>query len=489
MAFLKPQSPLKDNQSGNYFYPLTTTDQVILENGSRLNTILKHNVKVNATLSSENWLGSTPPFTQSITVDDFNDTDTEVKVNINYTGSTNTDAAYNMAASCITYAKKNGKTITFYCIKKKPNVDLPIEMESYSGETLASVGSVKLPELINPATSSDILEGKEVIDKDGYILTGTVPDSGDVSFTMDGLDVKSVEIPEGFTTGGVISLDDTIENETILQANLLEDALIALEKKALGDLNFTVTAYLTEEELLADTPKDNTIGIITDREITEWYLSAENPYTPTIVDTVEDYSEHEGKVWIVTGISSIASFNLLYRNGMKVYPLSAKQCIDGVFTDVEVKSYQNGEWIDWRLYFYNLGKLYSDTTGKITIVKKGISANKNTRSTPIVEYNTDNIKITVGNKSYHDGGIIHFNYKIDLTPYNKLVFEGSVGGGQQVSGVFIWSSIGTYTDSNTVGKLRASGYIDTSAMNGEYYIGFGIYGNDGYVTCKKLYLE
>ena len=39
MAYLKPQSPLKDN-NGDYIYPLTTADQIILENGSRLNSVL-----------------------------------------------------------------------------------------------------------------------------------------------------------------------------------------------------------------------------------------------------------------------------------------------------------------------------------------------------------------------------------------------------------------------------------------------------------------
>lgn len=39
MAYLKPQSPLQ-HKDGDYFYPLTTADQVIMEDGSRLNAIL-----------------------------------------------------------------------------------------------------------------------------------------------------------------------------------------------------------------------------------------------------------------------------------------------------------------------------------------------------------------------------------------------------------------------------------------------------------------
>lgn len=39
MAYLKPQSPLKD-VDGDHIYPLTTVDQVILEDGRRLSAVL-----------------------------------------------------------------------------------------------------------------------------------------------------------------------------------------------------------------------------------------------------------------------------------------------------------------------------------------------------------------------------------------------------------------------------------------------------------------
>jgi hypothetical protein len=38
MAYLKPQSPLNDAQ-GNYIYPLTTVDQIIMEDGRRLSSV------------------------------------------------------------------------------------------------------------------------------------------------------------------------------------------------------------------------------------------------------------------------------------------------------------------------------------------------------------------------------------------------------------------------------------------------------------------
>lgn len=41
MAYLKPQSPLQ-HKDGDYFYPLTTADQVIMEDGSRLSAVLSN---------------------------------------------------------------------------------------------------------------------------------------------------------------------------------------------------------------------------------------------------------------------------------------------------------------------------------------------------------------------------------------------------------------------------------------------------------------
>ena len=38
--YLKPQSPLKD-VDGDYIYPLTTVDQVVMKDGTRLNAAIK----------------------------------------------------------------------------------------------------------------------------------------------------------------------------------------------------------------------------------------------------------------------------------------------------------------------------------------------------------------------------------------------------------------------------------------------------------------
>lgn len=137
MAYLKPQSPLQ-HKDGDYFYPLTTVDQVVMEDGSRLNSVFKHTVKTNATLLVSNWTDEAP-YTQTIILDDNIDTELNIDVNITYSGVKETDDTLNNAAGCLTYIKKDGNNIIFYCLKKKPEIDIPIEIEGTCTNSIASV--------------------------------------------------------------------------------------------------------------------------------------------------------------------------------------------------------------------------------------------------------------------------------------------------------------------------------------------------------------
>lgn len=110
-------------------------------------------------------------------------------------------------------------------------------------------------------------------------------------------------------------------------------------------------------------PKENTIWVETDVDITSWIFSATEPA-----------AAEEGMVWIITGTSSQIEFNALKKNGIQVYPLSAKQYVGGAWVDKTAKSYQGGEWIEWiphgLLYRYGYDNL--TITGGIKIVE-GIS--------------------------------------------------------------------------------------------------------------------
>lgn len=81
--------------------------------------------------------------------------------------------------------------------------------------------NVELPSLKNKAQASDLLINKELLDDNGVVVTGTMPNNGKISFTMDGINVKSVSVPKGYTSGGTVSLTNDIDNEVTTQTDLI----------------------------------------------------------------------------------------------------------------------------------------------------------------------------------------------------------------------------------------------------------------------------
>jgi hypothetical protein len=59
----------------------------------------------------------------------------------------------------------------------------------------AGGGGVELPELTNPAATSDILSGKEAIDENGKVLTGTIATKTSSNLTASG---ATVTVPSGY---------------------------------------------------------------------------------------------------------------------------------------------------------------------------------------------------------------------------------------------------------------------------------------------------
>ena len=62
------------------------------------------------------------------------------------------------------------------------------------------------------AGAADVLDGKFIVLPDGSKVEGTMANNGAISKTIDGLTQTSVSIPEGYTSGGTVSLTDDIEN-------------------------------------------------------------------------------------------------------------------------------------------------------------------------------------------------------------------------------------------------------------------------------------
>lgn len=74
------------------------------------------------------------------------------------------------------------------------------------------------------ASASDILSG-ETAYVNGSKITGIMANNGTITSTMDGINIKSIAVPEGYTSGGTVSLDNTIDNEANEQSDLIDQII------------------------------------------------------------------------------------------------------------------------------------------------------------------------------------------------------------------------------------------------------------------------
>ena len=102
-------------------------------------------------------------------------------------------------------------------------------------------------------------------------------------------------------------------------------------------LSFKVSAYTSEDDLLASAPREKTVGIVTEHTITGWCFGSEKPENPS-----------EGEVYIRTAANSQAAFNALKRGTIMVYPDSAKQYVSGEWVEKYGYVFLNGVWLRFK---------------------------------------------------------------------------------------------------------------------------------------------
>ena len=110
------------------------------------------------------------------------------------------------------------------------------------------------------------------------------------------------------------------------------DAFIMRRGGGGNPLNFTVVGGTAQPE----SPKENTIWVNTDQEITGWIVSSAEP-TETFA----------GLVWIASGSSFSVGFNALKKDAIQLTIGYVKQYTnDGEWVDVPAAAYQGGEWFN-----------------------------------------------------------------------------------------------------------------------------------------------
>lgn len=251
-------------------------------------------------------------------------------------------------------------------------------------------------------------------------------------------------------------------------------------------LNFKIIGGTVQPE----NPMENTIWVDTDVEITGWHFGTTAPGEPV-----------DGMVWIRTDTFSNVGFNALKENGIMVYPLSANQYISDAFVDVEAKSYQGGEWVEWipaSAWYWRGNECENNGGGWISTAWKlqadaGVDA-----QTFEITREADYLKFT---KTGQIGAVIHKEEPVDLTNVKAIHFKGEMSAASKQNWVafHVWTEIGgnnAYWATNSVATVQTSTSeavtefsLDVSALTGSYYIGFGIYDAGNEVKIEELYPE
>ena len=237
--------------------------------------------------------------------------------------------------------------------------------------------------------------------------------------------------------------------------------------------NFSIVGGTTEPV----NPKENTIWVNTDTEITDWIFSTTEPETL-----------QEGMMWFTTGTSSNAEFNVLKNNDIVIYPLSAKQYIGGAWVSKSAKTYKNGAWADWATFIYQVGVGDSSAlTGGW-----GYATTRATSASLTIDANQFKPAVYCDDQT----GFIYPYTKnvIDFTKYSKLgiqvetmtninTFRFGIGSATTNSDTF-----NAVTHVSTVGTH----YCDISSITGTSRIRMRVeclYAKSGNVVISKIWLE
>lgn len=260
------------------------------------------------------------------------------------------------------------------------------------------------------------------------------------------------------------------ETETLYKPSEMASAILAIQGGI--ELNFEVIGGTVQPE----SPKENTIWVNTDQEITGWSFSAEadKPETPD-----------EGMLWFETTDVSDAKFNALKENAIQVYLLSSKQYIDGAWEPVDTKIYKSGEWVvSWDgVTLYSKGNQCEIVTGgwQETYQSEMIQVSP--------EFREDCIYINASTGYVCD---LMATNQIDLTGINKIKIslKDAIFTDGAVSYVCLYiANNNNPPASHIVARTNitsTAGELNVSQYNGLYYVAISV----GYpVECKIVEIK
>lgn len=243
------------------------------------------------------------------------------------------------------------------------------------------------------------------------------------------------------------------------------------------NMNFPVLAYSTAEDLLSDKPSDSACGIISNAEVSSYIITEEGPQPDVGEDDLVP-----GLVWILQGDDG--------------GPVSAKHYISGVWIDVPVYLYSDGQWWNYVVqeYLYSMGEEFTDITGGFSSVNI-LRWNSYSRLTvDTVQKNETHIYLKAS--SNYQASIASANM-IDVTNYSKLTMvindcsiqSSTTTGGNKLMLTTSRTDASTAVASATIQDGLTE--ISVDGLSGSYYVVVAVHGvsYDNYAYVAEIYLK
>ena len=265
-----------------------------------------------------------------------------------------------------------------------------------------------------------------------------------------------------------------------------------------NQLDFKLVAYATEDELLAATPKENTIGVETDS------------FNGYVIDATEPENPTDRMLWVQVSDTSPRKFPATKDKTIYIKPVKCWQYVDGDWKVIVSYLYKDATWkAIGRLYLYRNRDYNRNIANELKTLAFSYSSQDNCKTT--FASNERGLGIYVTTELYGEdakkGACNIFQksepgvplHKYDLTDFKTLNFTGFCDPTESSSSSVIygcWDVMGAYgySDSN---RLKASAkftkynsepvVIDVSALEGEYFIGVGV--RCAHMVMEECYLE
>lgn len=224
-------------------------------------------------------------------------------------------------------------------------------------------------------------------------------------------------------------------------------------------LNFRVIRYKTEEELLAATPEENTIGVVATYSVSGWTIDGQEPQEPS------DY-----QLWIQTGLSSEHTFNALKEESLYLHPLAVWHYVGGSWRFLNAFSGRDGQWhYWWNGQLYSDGNLVERITGGWEGVADAGDTGLNAAAPTVVNYSS---YIQAKLSSYRGRGCLSTVNAVDVTSFTQLRIY--LNNRKINNGSAHIELVDTEGNSLLMEEITAAGEstFDISALTGKCYVRF-----------------